>query len=146
MTPAEKEKLYKAIGYEENAAEEDIPEHYEAITMNFKLIALEIGVYDDSKSLQSVSSTTPIDFKSMKNILLLNFSLATCNVKQRPAGNALSLTVGMKEMTLTGLKKDNFEPIIIKSQITEESNLLDVFFETNPLDKVCNFFYSSNFF
>lgn len=44
----------------------------------------------------------------------------------------------MNELVLTGFEKDNLAPTIIKSKISHESNLLDIFFETNPLDKECD--------
>lgn len=44
----------------------------------------------------------------------------------------------MKELILTGLEQDNYAPTIIKSKISDENNLLDVFFETNPIDKQCD--------
>lgn len=50
----------------------------------------------------------------------------------------LSVCLGMKELILTGLEQDNVAPTIIKSKIADENNLLDIFFETNPLDKECD--------
>lgn len=44
----------------------------------------------------------------------------------------------MEELALTGLEQDGAAPTIIKSKISNENNLLDIFFETNPLDKQCD--------
>lgn len=44
----------------------------------------------------------------------------------------------MKELILTGHERENVVPTIIKSKISQQSNLLDIFFETNPLDKRCD--------
>lgn len=44
----------------------------------------------------------------------------------------------MHEIKLLGLHHNNTAPIMIESKTTDELNLLDVFFETNPLDKKCD--------
>lgn len=49
-----------------------------------------------------------------------------------------SVCVGMKELVLTGLEQDGIATTIIKSKISDEHNLLDIGFETNPLDKQCD--------
>lgn len=133
MTIEEKQKMYSAIGYQENAKPTDLPEEYVAIQMNFKLIALEVGLYKDP-SMGRESH----DFASLPSILLLKFSMATAALSQRPAADAISLTAGMKELIVTGLKQNDYTPLLVESKITDEFNLLDVFFETNPLDKVCD--------
>lgn len=46
------------------------------------------------------------------------------------------LNVSMKELKVTGFKKDNHIPTIIESQLLDQNNLLSISFETNPLDKV----------
>ncbi|XP_059226468.1 intermembrane lipid transfer protein Vps13 [Stomoxys calcitrans] len=132
MTPEEKKKLHKAIGYEDNMAPLQLPEHYEAVHMKFTLSSFEIGLYDDSVGPGAM------DYHSYQTIMLLKLNTTTCVVKQRPGANALSVCVGMNELILTGFEKDNMAPTIIKSKISHESNLLDIFFETNPLDKECD--------
>ncbi|XP_036331860.1 vacuolar protein sorting-associated protein 13 [Rhagoletis pomonella] len=134
MTADEKAKLYDAIGYQEGTPPPDMPVQYEAIKMQFKLLALEVGLYDDS----SVVGKENVSLDQLKTLMLLNFSMTTCNLCQRPGGNALSVTVGMHEMKLLGLHQDNTAPVIIESKTTDELNLLDIFFETNPLDKKCD--------
>ncbi|XP_039957880.1 vacuolar protein sorting-associated protein 13 [Bactrocera tryoni] len=134
MTPDEKSKLYDAIGYQEGTPPPDMPVQYEAIKMQFKLLALEVGLYDDSEVVGRESFT----LEQLKTLMLLNFSMTTCNLTQRPGGNALSVTVGMHEIKLLGLHQDNVAPVLIESKTTDELNLLDVFFETNPLDKKCD--------
>ncbi|XP_030388188.1 vacuolar protein sorting-associated protein 13 [Scaptodrosophila lebanonensis] len=136
MTPDEKAKLYKAIGYEENIKPQDMPETYEAIKMNFKLIALEIGLYEDIRSDDNMRAS--YDYHDLPSIMQLKFSMATCAVIQRPAANAISITAGMKEVKLIGLRREDFNPVLIESKVTDEFNLLDIFFEVNPLDKLCN--------
>ncbi|XP_016940577.3 intermembrane lipid transfer protein Vps13 [Drosophila suzukii] len=134
MTGEEKEKMYRAIGYQENAKPTDLPENYQAIKMNFKLIALEVGLYKDER----VSSVESYDYHDLPSLLLLNFSMATASITQRPAAEAISITAGMKELKVTGLKRKDYTPLLVESKITDEFNLLDVFFETNPLDKLCD--------
>ncbi|KMY92020.1 vacuolar protein sorting-associated protein 13 [Drosophila simulans] len=134
MTSEEKEKMYRAIGYQENAKPTDLPESYEAIRMNFKLIALEVGLYKD----ESNSSASTKDFRDLPSLVLLNFSMATALITQRPAAEAISINAGMRELKVTGLTRNDYTPLLVESKITDEFNLLEVFFETNPLDKLCD--------
>ncbi|EDW71988.1 uncharacterized protein Dwil_GK10679 [Drosophila willistoni] len=138
MTPEEKAKLYKAIGYQENANPLNMPESYEAMRMNFKLIALEVGLYEDVRL--DNDSRISYDYQDLPSILKLKFSMATAKVTQRPAAEAISITAGMKELSVFGRqsKESNRIPLLVESKITDEFNLLDIFFETNPLDKLCD--------
>ncbi|XP_062132408.1 intermembrane lipid transfer protein Vps13 isoform X1 [Drosophila sulfurigaster albostrigata] len=135
MTPEEKAKMFKAIGYEENVKPQDAPIEYVAIVMNFKLIALDIGLYQEPRIAQADSS---FDYHQMPSIMLLQFSMATASVTQRPSAEAISVTAGMKELKLMGLTRENYTPMMVKSMVTDEFNLLDIFFETNPIDQKCN--------
>lgn len=49
MTPQEKEKLYRAIDYQENSAPEHYPETYEMIDTRFLLHELQIIILDTDK-------------------------------------------------------------------------------------------------
>ncbi|EDW02215.1 vacuolar protein sorting-associated protein 13 [Drosophila grimshawi] len=137
MTPEEKAKLYKAIGYEENVKPQDVPETYVAIIMNFKLIALEVGLYQELNNERSNASITN-EISGLPSIMLLSFSMATAAITQRPAAEAISITAGMKSLKMTGQTREDYTPMLIESIITDEFNLLDIFFETNPIDKLCN--------
>ncbi|KAH8307603.1 hypothetical protein KR044_004766 [Drosophila immigrans] len=132
MTPDEKAKMFKAIGYEENAKPQDAPIEYVAIVMNFKLIALDIGLYQESRT------AIADDYHQLPSIMLLQFSMATASITQRPSAEAISVTAGMKELKLMGMTRENHTPMMVKSMITDEFNLLDIFFETNPIDRQCN--------
>lgn len=88
MTPEEKKKLHKAIGYEDNMAPLELPEHYEAVHMKFTLEALEIGLYDDSEYCKTYGRGS-FDLKSLQTLMLLKLNMTTCSVKQRPAASAL---------------------------------------------------------
>lgn len=135
MTAEEKAKMFKAIGYEENVKPQDVPVEYVAIHMSFKLIALDVGLYQETLLDQNDSN---YDYHQMPSIMLLQFKMATASITQRPAADAISVTAGMKELNLLGLTRENYTPTLIKSIITDEFNLLDIFFETNPLDGQCN--------
>lgn len=88
MTPEEKKKLHKAIGYEDNMAPLELPEHYEAVHMRFTLKALEIGLYDDSKYGKTYDHGAS-DWHSLQTLMLVKLNMTTCTVKQRPAASAL---------------------------------------------------------
>lgn len=127
MTPAEKEKLYSAIGYHDAQTDLTVPESYEATKLKFSLGSLEIGIFDD---------TTP----EMRTIMKMSLLEVSANLAQRPAANAIKLTVGMKELKVTGVAtKDNaVPPQFVQSLLSHNTNLLDIFFETNPIDKSCD--------
>lgn len=127
MTPAEKEKLFQAIGYHEVQTDLSVPEAYEATKLNFSLGALEIGIYDD---------TTP----AMRTIMKMSLLQVSANLAQRPAANGIKLIAGMKELKVTGLAINDKEepPEFVQSMLSHNTNLLDVFFEKNPIDKACD--------
>lgn len=133
MTPDEKAKMFKAIGYEESSVIQNEPKEYVAMYMKFKLISMDVGLYQDTKEDEVVS-----DFHSLPPILQLSFSMTTALVTQRPSAGAISVTAGMKELKCTGISHDNYTPLLVKSIVPDDRNLLDIFFETNPLDKSCD--------
>lgn len=136
MTPEEKAKMYKAIGYEENSQPKDLPIGYVALKMNFKLIALEIGLYQEVQLNDDQGSA--LDYFNLPSIILLKFSMATATILQRPAADAICLTAGMKSLKMTGVTQNQNRPVLVESITTDEFNLLDIFFETNPIDMLCN--------
>ncbi|KAL5288954.1 hypothetical protein ACFFRR_009268 [Megaselia abdita] len=127
MTPAEKEKLYQAIGYHDVQTDLTVPEGYEATKLKFSLGSLEIGIYDD---------TTP----AMRTIMKMSLLQVSANLAQRPAANAIKLTAGIKELKVTGFADNVNEepPEFVQSLLAQNTNLLDIFFETNPIDKSCD--------
>lgn len=126
MTSNEKEKLYQAIGYHNAQTDLTVPEAYEATKLDFSLGSLEIGVFDD---------TTP----AMRTITKMTLLTVSVHLAQRPAANAIKLNVGMKELKVTGIANDNEEPPqFVHSLLSYNTNLLDLSFETNPLDKSCD--------
>lgn len=51
MTPDEKAKLYKAIGYQENSAPTLYPEDFVETTCTFVLKVLEVKIEDEGESV-----------------------------------------------------------------------------------------------
>ena len=79
MTPAEKEKLYRAIDYQENSAPTHFPETYEMIDTNFFLHGLEILLMDTDKENPQV--------------LALQLDGVKAGFKSRPASNGILLVL-----------------------------------------------------
>lgn len=44
----------------------------------------------------------------------------------------------MRELTVTGQKQGDRLPVLVKSQVVDMENQLEVLFEMNPVDKVCS--------
>lgn len=78
MTPAEKQRLYHAIDYQENSAAVEYPEEYVATSCKFMLYLLEIDVKDDSL-------LRPVITARLKNVY--------CEVDLRPAASALKYNI-----------------------------------------------------
>lgn len=77
MTPAEKEKLYRAIDYQENTAPTHYPESYVEVDTNFFLHGLQVLFLDTDKE--------------HPEILDLQFVGVKAGFKSRPSANAILL-------------------------------------------------------
>lgn len=120
MTPEEKEKLFRAIDYQENSAPLHLPAEYVAVEAMFKLDKLQVSLNDQSEVLRA----------SIDNVGV--------GLKQRPSANAIRVDVKMQAFTVTGVRQDDFLPKLVSSEVvTSDINLLNVVFETNPLDGSC---------
>uniref|UniRef100_A0A2M4CVW7 Putative vacuolar protein n=1 Tax=Anopheles darlingi TaxID=43151 RepID=A0A2M4CVW7_ANODA len=128
MTATEKAKLFQAIGYQENDIPTELPEHYISQILQFELRSLEV----------SIKSNVLQENKSVHRIMLLQLKNVAFNVEQRPSAAAIKATLGMQELTISGLKQSDHLPIMVKSQLNGSQSLLDVSFETNPIDKQCD--------
>ncbi|KAI5632190.1 vacuolar protein sorting-associated protein 13 [Phthorimaea operculella] len=73
MTPEEKEKLFRAIDYQENSAPLHLPVEYVAVCGEFRLDRLQLTVLDDTPVLAAAVDAVSIHFY------------------QRPSANAISL-------------------------------------------------------
>nr|XP_026496694.1 vacuolar protein sorting-associated protein 13 isoform X1 [Vanessa tameamea] len=121
MTADEKEKLFRAIDYQENTAPLHLPVEYVAVEGHFRLDRLQLSVNDSAEVLRACLETVAVD------------------LQQRPSANALRVDVQMRAFTVTGKYQDNFEPQLVTSkEVTKGVNLLNVIFETNPLDGTCD--------
>ncbi|XP_074114843.1 vacuolar protein sorting 13C isoform X2 [Cotesia typhae] len=123
MTPGEKEKLYRAIDYQENSAPAHYPEHYEMVDMMFYLHGLQIIVSDTDK-----------DDPSILDVALNGVRSA---FKLRPAANSIFVTISLKEMRMLGVKQANKIPSLVLSEHEHSDVLFNVSYEQNPLDKSC---------
>jgi vacuolar protein sorting-associated protein 13A/C len=74
MTPAEKAKLYQAIGYQENAAPAQYPPSFVAVQASFSLGSLQLVVRDEHLTESCV--------------LKLVVAGVTCGIEQRPSALA----------------------------------------------------------
>lgn len=125
MTTEEKDKLFKAIGYQENAAPIELPETFVSMRMHFELKCLEVSIRSD------------ID-NSIENVMLLQLNQVKCSVSQRPSAQSIKVMLNMKELMVYGLQQKQYLPVMIQSQLETTESLLDVMFESNPYDKGCD--------
>ncbi|XP_060551931.1 intermembrane lipid transfer protein VPS13A-like [Ruditapes philippinarum] len=125
----EKKKLYDAIGYQENEADPTLPKEFVAVRLVTKLNNLSVMLHDNSK-------TEP-------QILKMQLKSVFASVGQRPAANAVKVDLKMDKFTLLGTQQEEFVPRMVTSitqtEATQQAlSLLDVLFETNPLDGQCD--------
>ncbi|XP_047359321.1 vacuolar protein sorting-associated protein 13 isoform X2 [Vespa velutina] len=124
MTPQEKEKLYRAIDYQENIAPAHYPETYEMIDTNFFLHGLQLLLLDTDKEYPSV--------------LDLQLNSVKAGFKSRPSANAILITTSISDMKLFGVKQNDYIPSLFNSEHGSADNvLLSISYEKNPLDKLC---------
>lgn len=125
MTPEEKAKLYRAIDYQENAAPPQYPPEFVELSAHFSLGSLQVEVRDDAYT--------------MPRVMLADLAGVSVNVKRRPATQALRVEVAVGQFTVFGLDGGEQRAQLISSKNLAGGNtLLDVMFETNPLDGKCD--------
>ncbi|XP_053672745.1 intermembrane lipid transfer protein Vps13 [Anopheles nili] len=129
MTPAEKAKLFQAIGYQENDMPTELPEHYIAQILQFELNSLQVSIKSDLSDKEA---------SILERVMLLELKNVVCGVQQRPSAAAMKASLEMQELTISGLRQGEILPIMVKSQLEGSKTLLDVSFETNPEDKLCD--------
>ncbi|XP_072763012.1 intermembrane lipid transfer protein Vps13 isoform X2 [Anoplolepis gracilipes] len=124
MTPQEKEKLYRAIDYQENSAPAYYPETYEMIDTRFFLHGLQISLLDTDKEHSCV--------------LDLQLHGVRAGFKSRPSANAILVTASISDMKLLGVTQDGRVPSLFNPKhSSSDSALLSVSYEKNPIDKLC---------
>ncbi|KAG9337213.1 hypothetical protein JZ751_029693, partial [Albula glossodonta] len=123
MTPAEKSKLYTAIGYSETAVNHNLPKDFEDMKINFQLISMSIAIKEH---------------KDKPEIIKLAVSDLRAMLSQRPGAQAIKLTAQLTSFEVTGLQRLKQSPTLLSSRTVETDStgpLLTVMFETNPLDE-----------
>lgn len=124
MTPQEKEKLYRAIDYQENSAPAHYPETYEMVDTRFFLHGLQISLLDTDKEHPCV--------------LDLQLHGVRVGFKSRPSANAIFFTSSISDMKLLGATQDGRVPSLFNPEHgSSDSALLSVSYEKNPIDKLC---------
>ncbi|KAG5312576.1 VP13A protein, partial [Acromyrmex insinuator] len=124
MTPQEKEKLYRAIDYQENSAPAYYPETYEMIDTRFLLHGLQISLLDTDKEHPCV--------------LDLQLHGVRAGFKSRPSANAILVTASISDMKLLGAtQNDRMPSLFIPEHSSSDCALVSVSYEKNPLDKLC---------
>lgn len=124
MTPQEKEKLYRAIDYQENTAPAHYPETYEMVDTRFFLHGLQISLLDTDKEYSC--------------ILDLQLHGVHAGFKSRPSANAILVNASISDMKLLGATLNGRVPSLFNSEYgSSDSALVSVSYEKNPIDKLC---------
>ncbi|KAG1949192.1 vacuolar protein sorting-associated protein 13A isoform X1 [Pimephales promelas] len=122
MTPAEKAKLYAAIGYSETAVNPNLPKKFESMKINFQLLRLSLSI-KESREKAEIIKLSVIDLKAM--------------LAQRPAAQAIKISVQLSAFEVSGLPRGNSAPVLLSPRHVDgmkDKTLLNLMFETNPLD------------
>ncbi|XP_073675240.1 intermembrane lipid transfer protein VPS13A-like [Garra rufa] len=122
MTPAEKAKLYAAIGYSETAINPNLPKSFENMKISFQLIRLSLSV-KESREKAEIIKLSVIDLKAM--------------LTQRPAAQAIKISAQLSSFEVSGLPRGMTAPILLCPRHVDgmkDTTLLNLMFETNPLD------------
>lgn len=128
MTPAEKQKLYAAIGYQENSVPPEYPVTFVAKKFNFLLKNFSLSVFDESKG-NSVIVRVILDDMS-------------ASFAERPRADAIKLESKIERFRILGFPESSsdFCTLISSENVTTDvkRSLLTFLFETNPLDEKCD--------
>ncbi|XP_062310041.1 LOW QUALITY PROTEIN: vacuolar protein sorting-associated protein 13A [Osmerus eperlanus] len=122
MTPAEKSKLYTAIGYSETAVNPNVPKNFEDMKVDFHMEKLSVSI-KDSKDKDEIIKLTVEELKSL--------------LTQRPGAQAIKLVARLSLFEVTGLSSNRVAPTLLSSRkaaTVTGTPLLSILFETNPLD------------
>ncbi|XP_026177375.1 intermembrane lipid transfer protein VPS13A isoform X2 [Mastacembelus armatus] len=126
LTPAEKAKLYTAIGYSETAANPNLPKNFEDMKVNFHMERLSVSIKDK---------------RDKNEIIKLTVGELKSTLTQRPGAQAIKLTAQLSLFEVTGLASNMPAPSLLSSRKAATgagTPLLCVLFETNPLDESAN--------
>ncbi|CAF3586652.1 unnamed protein product [Adineta steineri] len=143
MSPEEKKKLYDAIGYEgEDTSTSTYPETYIDIDLKIHLKMLDVNVWAKMNENDS-------QFKVIARATIPDTGLI---FRRRPATEAIALFVDLGSFQVVGtaagsqqlqLSNEN-RPVLVQpvNRLISSSNqqkLLQIEFETNPLDKTADY-------
>uniref|UniRef100_A0A8I5ZMR7 Vacuolar protein sorting 13 homolog C n=1 Tax=Rattus norvegicus TaxID=10116 RepID=A0A8I5ZMR7_RAT len=117
MTPEEKDKLFTAIGYSENAYNLALPKQYVAHILTLKLLSTSIVVREN---------------RNVPEILRIQIIGLGTQVSQRPGAQALKIEAKLEHWYVTGLRQQDIVPSLVASIGDTTSSLLKIEFETNP--------------
>ncbi|XP_071339167.1 intermembrane lipid transfer protein VPS13A isoform X1 [Trachinotus anak] len=126
LTPAEKSKLYTAIGYSEIAANPNLPKNFEDMKVNFHMERLSVSIKDN---------------KDKNEIIRLTVGELKSTLTQRSGAQAIKLTAQLSLFEVTGLASNRPAPTLLSSRKAATgagTPLLCILFETNPLDEKAN--------
>uniref|UniRef100_A0A3B4Z564 Vacuolar protein sorting 13 homolog A n=1 Tax=Stegastes partitus TaxID=144197 RepID=A0A3B4Z564_9TELE len=126
LTPAEKSKLYMAIGYSETAVNPNLPKDFEDMKVNFHMERLSVSIKDD---------------KDKNEIIRLTVGELQSTLAQRPGAQAIKITAQLSLFEVTGLASNRPAPTLLSSRKAATgagTPLLCILFETNPLDESAN--------
>uniref|UniRef100_A0AAQ6A429 Vacuolar protein sorting 13 homolog A n=1 Tax=Amphiprion ocellaris TaxID=80972 RepID=A0AAQ6A429_AMPOC len=126
LTPAEKSRLYMAIGYSETAANPNLPKDFEDMKINFHMERLSVSFKDN---------------KDKNEIIRLTVGELQSTLTQRPGAQAIKITAQLSLFEVTGLASDRPAPTLLSSRKAATgagTPLLCILFETNPLDESAN--------
>ncbi|XP_062399567.1 vacuolar protein sorting-associated protein 13A isoform X2 [Sardina pilchardus] len=122
MTPAEKDKLYKAIGYSEIAVNHNLPREFVDMKVSFQLVSMSVSLKESSDKPE-ILKLAVMDLSAM--------------LTQRPGAQAFGVSAQLMSFEVTGLPRNHAAPILLSSRRVAVGNnnpLLTLKFETNPLD------------
>ncbi|CAF2796909.1 unnamed protein product [Rotaria sp. Silwood2] len=139
MSPEEKKKLYDAIGYEgEDTSTSTYPEEFIDIDLAIQLNLLDVNVW-------SKINENDAQFRVIARAAIPDTNLV---FKRRPATSAIAVFVDLGSFQVFGiatdLKQSDFsndnrpvlaQPVSRSLSTSNQQKLLQVEFETNPLDK-----------
>uniref|UniRef100_A0A8C9YW33 Vacuolar protein sorting 13 homolog A n=1 Tax=Sander lucioperca TaxID=283035 RepID=A0A8C9YW33_SANLU len=126
LTPAEKAKLYTAIGYSETAANPNLPKKFEDMKVNFHMERLSVSIKDN---------------KDKNEIIRLTVGELKSTLTQRSGAQAIKFVITSCLFEVTGLASNRPAPTLLSSRKAATgagTPLLCILFETNPLDESAN--------
>ncbi|KAK3890033.1 hypothetical protein Pcinc_005997 [Petrolisthes cinctipes] len=133
MTDDEKKKLYEAIGYSETLPSPDLPVEYVDLKMVFLLHQLVLTISDDIDNGEG---------GGQQCVAKASLQHVSAEFEKRSGADAIKVISCMKGFLVEGYGGPDpaaQTPQLVTSEGAASSEpLLNVLFETNPLDKTCD--------